>query len=361
MHLHELHLDYAQALAALCAHCEANPTTSVGTLSLAELLAALPTPDELTADMWRPPTAEALAAHAVAPPERTLLGLPEETGADALDPSTLKPVGSYSESELDVLALAYTGVKVLYIAGALSKLPKLLALVEPARAVKDLHLTRVRNENAYYCCTAQLMVSMPLPLPCLPPLYVTADSHSLAPAWRTVTFRGKPHLLVPRLATGCKIWHLRDESSFFPKYNFDAAVRAIPDGAPVVFIFGEIDCREGLLVAVERTRYESLDAGVAHTVSIYIGVLKALAKARRFTILVHPIPPVLNETRHIVMLFNKHLVAAVNKEPALHMLDFVDRLLTPDGKGLADGLKLDGTHMHPDYTALMEDELAKVP
>jgi hypothetical protein len=65
-----------------------------------------------------------------------------------------------------------------------------------------------------------------------------------------------------------------------------AAVRAIPDGAPVVFIFGEIDCREGLLVAVERTRYESLDAGVAHTVSIYIGVLKALAKARRFTILV---------------------------------------------------------------------------
>jgi hypothetical protein len=91
MHLHELHLDYAQALAALCAHCEANPTTSVGTLSLAELLAALPTPDELTADMWRPPTAEALAAHAVAPPERTLLGLPEETGADALDPSTLKP------------------------------------------------------------------------------------------------------------------------------------------------------------------------------------------------------------------------------------------------------------------------------
>jgi len=42
MHLHELHLDYTQAIAALHAHCERNPTLTVGTLSLAELLAALP-------------------------------------------------------------------------------------------------------------------------------------------------------------------------------------------------------------------------------------------------------------------------------------------------------------------------------
>ena len=34
-------------------------------------------------------------------------------------------------------------------------------LIEPLREVKDLHLTRVRNENAYYCCTAQLMTTMP--------------------------------------------------------------------------------------------------------------------------------------------------------------------------------------------------------
>ena len=27
-----------------------------------------------------------------------------------------------------------------------------------------------------------------------------------------------------------------------------------------------------------------------------------------------------------------------------------NRLLTPDGKGLAEGLALDGTHLHPDYT-----------
>ena len=41
--------------------------------------------------------------------------------------------------------------------------------------------------------------------------------------------------------------------------NFEAAMRGIPDGSPVVFAFGEIDCREGLLVAIERARYKTLE------------------------------------------------------------------------------------------------------
>merc|ERR1711924_506013 len=99
------------------------------------------------------------------------------------------------------------------------------------------------------------------------PLYVMGDSHSLAPAWRTVSYRGAPHLLVPRLVTGCKIWHLREgtqasPADFFTKANFEAAAKAIPEGSSVVSLFGEIDCREGLLVAVERMRYPDLEAGV---------------------------------------------------------------------------------------------------
>ena len=366
VHLHELHLGYAKAVAALARACEKNPAATVGTLSLAELLAKLPAPDsgELQAAMWAPPTAAAVAAAAAQPAARAPPELPPETGAEALKPEALKPAGTYGEEELDLLALWYTAVKVLFAAGAVELLPPLIALIEPARAVKDLHLTRVRNENAYYCCVAQLATTLPLPLPCLPPLYVMGDSHSLAPAWRTVRFKGEPHLLVPRLVTGCKVWHLREASDFFPKANFEAAVRAIPDGSPVVCIFGEIDCREGLLIAVERKRYPSLEAGVAHTVKIYVGVLKGLAASKRLQVLVHPVPPVLNETRHIVNLFNRELAAAVKRERSLHMLDFYDALLAPGGNALAEGLKLDGTHMHPDYVKLMErslDELGNVP
>ena len=359
MHLHELHLDFGSALETLAAHCEHNPGACVGTLSLAELAAQVPAQGQIKAALWKASTPQARAQYAESPTPRALAGLPGDTGAESPDPSGLKPAGTYDETALDVLALGYTAVKVLYIGGALEQLPKLIKLIEPARQVKDLHLTRVRNENAYYCCVAQLMVTLPLPLPSLPPLYVMGDSHTLAPAWRTVTYKGSEHLLVPKLVTGCKVWHLRDASDFFPKYNFDSALKSIPDGSPVVFIFGEIDCREGLLVAVERMRYPDLEAGVAHTVKIYVDTLKGLAQARKLKVLVHPVPPVLNETRHIVTLFNKHLREAVKKAPSLHMLDFFDALLTPDGSALADGLKLDGTHMHPDYTKIMEVELAK--
>ena len=162
---------------------------------------------------------------------------------------------------------------------------------------------------------------------------------------------------MPRLVTGCKIWHLREESDFFTRANFEAALRTVPDGSSVVFCFGEIDCREGLLIAVERMRYDSLAAGVAFTISIYVKVLKALAKERKLKVLVHPVPPVLNETRHIVKLFNSHLATALAREKSLTYLDFFDEMLSPDGNHLADGLALDGTHLHPSYVKILEKAL----
>ena len=95
MHLHELNLDYRPAAAALVAHCGDNPTSSVGTLSLAELNALLPSAKDLAAQMWSAPSADAIAASAASPPERSLPELAPESGAEALKPETLKPAGTY--------------------------------------------------------------------------------------------------------------------------------------------------------------------------------------------------------------------------------------------------------------------------
>lgn len=102
------------------------------------------------------------------------------------------------------------------------------------------------------------------------PVYICGDSHCLSPAWSVVyapvggvppadTQAVKaaaakappptaeagtaesgggagalvPRLLVPRLVTGVKQWHLRPDSSFYPKANFHHAVKNIPDGADV--------------------------------------------------------------------------------------------------------------------------------
>lgn len=65
----------------------------------------------------------------------------------------------------------------------------------------------------------------------------------------------------------------------------------IPDGSAVVFMFGEIDCREGILVAVEKLRYDTVQEGMDTTAGIFIkvnsqktadSVLFFFRRARRF-------------------------------------------------------------------------------
>jgi hypothetical protein len=72
---------------------------------------------------------------------------------------------------------------------------------------------------------------------------------SLWPSWRTLTIHGKKLLLHSALVTGLKHWHLRPSSRFYPKANFHEVVSKIPAGASIVMLFGEIDCREGILLA----------------------------------------------------------------------------------------------------------------
>ena len=52
----------------------------------------------------------------------------------------------------------------------------------------------------------------------------------------------------------------------------------------VVFLIGEIDCREGLLVAVERDVYRSIEEGMDATLDIFKDVLKAVIKKRKFKV-----------------------------------------------------------------------------
>ena len=75
----------------------------------------------------------------------------------------------------------------------------------------------------------------------------------------------------------------------------------------LIFMFGEIDCREGLLLAVEKLKYDSLDEAMAVLIDIYAEALLDLIRTRHFKIFVHPVPSVLNETRHVVRPFNQAL------------------------------------------------------
>jgi hypothetical protein len=95
-------------------------------------------------------------------------------------------------------------------------------------------------------------------------------------------------------------------------------------------------------------------------------VLLELVSERGLEVLVHPPPPVLNETRPVVAQFTRLLGSRVQEAAAaegikgrLHWLDCFDQLLAADGK-LRKELELDGTHLAPAYLQHLQAALDQV-
>merc|ERR1712130_1098947 len=106
-------------------------------------------------------------------------------------------------------------------------------------------------------------------------------SHVLSSAWRCITNgagESSERLLVPCLVTGVKIWHLREKSTFYTKFAFWERITSLPAGADVVLILGEIDCREGILKAVQKGRYASIHEAVVSLVDLYVKVVQEVRR-----------------------------------------------------------------------------------
>eukprot|EP01083_Nonionella_stella_P077146 210483_1 len=368
-HCFELLADYESALKWSVKFLENQPSLSVGSLRAGAILEIIKDIDIKkdtilkSAQIWEPMTAELDWSWKFGPKS---YANDQKEGALTTNQSKedlairKRP---YSDSELSLLSLHFTIVKILYVCGCLKPLTKLVDLIHKVKGKYDIHLTLVRNEHAYYSCIAYLMDSMTqkwcspeAPNPSeMKPLYFCGDSHCLSPAWQTIQWKKETRLLVPKLVTGVKCWHMRRESNFYPSKNFENVVETIPKGSECIFLFGEIDCRESLLICVERGRYKSVEEGIRKVVGIYVERLTRLSQQRKLKIFVHPIPPVLDPTRLTVMKFNAILKKAVSANKCLHWLNFEEKLTSDTSFNYAYGL--DGTHMHPGYVSLIENAL----
>ncbi|GMH33936.1 hypothetical protein BSKO_01770 [Bryopsis sp. KO-2023] len=279
----------------------------------------------------------------------------------------------FSSPQLDLMALIFTLMKVLFVGGALDRVSKLVNAIELARKAsqKELHTTLIRNEAAYFGCISQIIWEHPPPAVTpgqdVNPLFLCGDSHCLSGAWRHVCLRGENRLLVPQLITGCKVWHLRDEGDFYPKKSFESHIKKLPDRAQVIMMFGEIDCRDGIMLAVEKCKYDSEAEAIETTVDIYIKLLLRLIRERHFEIFIHPISPVLDVTRPVVKSYmsclKRKALDAIQEhslQGKLHWLDFFEKLLSADGTRLNPEIEFDGTHMSPAYVQWLNDALTKI-
>ena len=180
----------------------------------------------------------------------------------ALATATHQAVAFDEGYDFNLLGLLFALCKILYISGDLRSLPALVRLIGNEVNHREFSGTLVVNEYAYFKIVQHLVAVLPptsLPRAVVADheqLYVVGDSHSLACAWHVMEFRGKPCVLRPKLVTGCKCWHMRDESIFYTTTQLENSIAAIPQGSTVIFLFGEIDCREGLAQEVARCRYK---------------------------------------------------------------------------------------------------------
>jgi tetratricopeptide (TPR) repeat protein len=329
VHVYEILNKYQEAFDQIKTFCKRNATFHVSSLSCAHVYNAI------------------CHIHSLLP-LRSHLSDTEQISIQYEFPS--KPQNeAYNSDELDLLALFCTLVKILYVVGCLEIIPPLIKLINPVREGRPLHTTNIRNEIAYFCQISQIWPYLTLPLPQLPTLYIAGDSHCMCAAWQTVNFQGAKYILRPLLVTGLKVWHLRPESKFYPKYNFYNTVTKVPKGSPIIFLFGEIDCRESFIVSVQKCRYKDVEEAATVTVDIYLKTLKELQQQYDYKIIIHPVIPAIDVTRPIVKIYNRILKEKIQKETNFVWLDFFEKLLTPDGEKLHPDYELDGTHINPKY------------
>jgi hypothetical protein len=123
---------------------------------------------------------------------------------------------------------------------------------------------------------------------------------------------------------------------------------------------GEIDCRLGIVEAVQKDYYSSINEGINALLDIVSDVLQELV-GRNLTVFVHPIAPVLDETRTIVMEFNYLCKLKIKKlnHHSIRWLDFDDQLVSADKPilQLKEKYVFDGAHLHPDYLKVLESSL----
>jgi tetratricopeptide (TPR) repeat protein len=265
----------------------------------------------------------------------------------------------YSIEELDLLAIYFSLVKILFVMGVLSPLPSLIHLIEKAR-VKNyhtLHKTAIKNEFAYFRMIAQIMtdLSPKIPIPeNIQPLYVCGDSHSLSPAWQCIKYKSEQRVITPVLVTGMKCWHLHEHSHHYPKVNFEHSIPTILSHSQVIFMFGEIDCREGILTAVDKGKYENVEHALQVVVDVYLNKLEEIQNMYHFEIMVHPVLPIQTTTEAIVDQFNQIMALNIARR---NRFKWLGSLIASEVDLTAAEYKLDGTHIHPRYISLLQKAL----
>jgi tetratricopeptide (TPR) repeat protein len=127
----------------------------------------------------------------------------------------------------------------------------------------------------------------------LPVLYVVGDSHSLSASNIVVKLNGVEHRMQSKIIVGCKAWHLANNSDNQYKCQLELISKTIPDGATVIVIFGEIDCRINTgIIKHHRKTNNDLSETIKKLAQDYVSFVTGIFSNRSVKIIFSGIPAI---------------------------------------------------------------------
>jgi hypothetical protein len=114
------------------------------------------------------------------------------------------------------------------------------------------------------------------------------------------------------------------------------------------------------VLAVEKGKYETIEQGITVAIDIYLDALEQVHKEYQFEMYIHPVLPILDITRSIVLTFNTILQERIQKHKSFSLLSvdtLIYSIISSDKSKLKPEYELDGTHIHPHYVPLLEKAL----
>ncbi len=207
-----------------------------------------------------------------------------------------------------------------------------------------------------------------------PALHIVGDSHALSAAHMVLSIDRTRYRAVSHTVIGAKAWHLAKGLS--PEENFQRAscrhlIKTLPEAAPVIAMFGEIDCRadEGLFPYLKARPDLSPDSQCRDLTRAYVAFLsETLGSGRRVWVCGVPAPdpaqvrkagPDGRAFTELVRTFNQCLSDAV-RVAGFGLLDIY--AATANAKGMAtERWYFDGVHLAPElWAALLKADAAEL-
>lgn len=188
-------------------------------------------------------------------------------------------------------------------------------------------------------------------------IYFISESHGFAPNNMQVVFAGQALNVRSLFIKGAKVFHFTQPNNNKFKASLAHLLDGLPSGSPLVFGFGEIDCRynEGVLKYCLEHNKDYVDV-IDNMLEKYIDLLIQESIPKGFVITIYGVPAphpdqlkyltLENQVllKNIILHFNNVLSSLCNK----HQLNFLDvyKLTNIDGESNLE-YHLDDIHVHP--------------